>query len=112
MKPKTFDQVRSEFLELKTKRMTLRDIAALYHTLTFGDVGRILAGIEPKDPDKRDELGLAQLGTAPLCRKHGVVHVGRCPRPGGEGRDLFSMKPTELRRRFFNRETVQEGRKG
>ena len=59
--------------------ISLRDIAADYPGVTFGDVSRILKGQFPVSKCKREALRLAPLVPTEVCPKHGVVHVSRCP---------------------------------
>jgi hypothetical protein len=85
------DQIRSYLGFLHVEQgYTLRQIASLFDHLTYGDISRILRGIEPKAPLKRLEMGLPSVMPAPVCPIHNVVHLGRCP---GERqyRDLYAI---------------------
>lgn len=108
-KYKTPQQVREYLRKIKGTGKTLRDIADEYRYLTYGDVARALAGIMPAGNEKREDLGLAPLGLAPVCPVCGIVHVSsRCPRKRSF-RDLWETPIQVLKWQFENREVIQEG---
>lgn len=75
-----FENARENIRKMRDEGgLNLRQIADCFEHLTYGDISRILRGIEPKDIYKRAELGLPVMLPAPICLKHGIVHVGRCP---------------------------------
>jgi len=103
-----FEKLRKKFIQLHREGVSLRQIAGAYPGITFGDVSRIIQGVEPKSPAKRVALGLPRLGSAPICPNCGVVHVGRCTAGRHIEKPLFDQTVKELRWRFDHRETVQE----
>jgi hypothetical protein len=105
-----FEKLQNNFIKLRKAGYSLRQLARPYPGITFGDVSRIIRGIEPKSPAKRVALGLPRLGSAPMCPRCGVVHVGRCTAGRHVEKSLFDQPVKELRWRFDHRETLQEGR--
>lgn len=49
--------------------------------LTIADLSRFLRGEEPKNYNKRKELGLDTLAPAPVCPVCGIVHAKVCHLP-------------------------------
>ena len=49
-------------------------------TVTRAGVWRFANGYEPRASRLRRVFGLPLTAPAPVCPKHGKVHVGRCPR--------------------------------
>lgn len=109
MKHKTFQMVRDEILSARKQGLSLRQISAHYPGVSFGTIGRIIEGVEPKTPDIRHALGMTVYQPAPVCPIHGVVHVGRCPREVTYKR-LVDMPLDLLRWKFENRERISDGK--
>ena len=94
-------------LGLPETLLTFRTIAAALSersgiVVTAGTVHRFANGIEPKRNDLRHALGLPVTAPAPVCPRHGVVHVSRrCP--------ADNSKPRQKRRNWRGMALVLAG---
>lgn len=104
----SFEKLKKNIARLHSEGLTYRQVAAMYPGATFGDVSRILHGVEPATEEKRRAFGLPALKPAPVCEPCGVVHVGRCP-GNRRQRRLTEQSAAELAWRLVNREIIQDG---
>ena len=71
---------RSKSPKSPKRRMSYREIAAKFGSVSHAVIQRICKGIEPKTPAIRAALGLTTMLPAPACPKCNEVHVtSRCP---------------------------------
>lgn len=62
---------------------------------------------EPRNARIRHQLGLSVMVEVPACPECGQVHMTkRCPTKRLLHKDLFAMKPEELKARLINRECM------
>ncbi len=76
------DKLKIIARKLNKRYLVLRNwrLVAAEFDLNPGTADMIAHGYEPKTAELRCRLGLPALAPAAVCPKHGVVHVGRCPR--------------------------------
>jgi hypothetical protein len=100
-----YNAVRARLLELYDELHTWRAVGA-----SQGISGAMAFRIateyyEPRDQDIRARLGLPALDLAPVCPKHGVVHVRKtCPADPAKHKrvdDLDPLKITDLESAFI-----------
>lgn len=65
--------VRKQYLEKKSLRRVAKE--DYQGRVTFGDVQRMIKGIEPLKPQVRLAFGLQPMAPAPICLRCGEVHV-------------------------------------
>lgn len=72
-KEEVIQTLARQYMEFQSLRRVARECYG--GRVTYGDVDRMLDGIEPVKPEKRAAFGLSVLMPAPVCVKCGKVHV-------------------------------------
>ena len=94
----TTKTIASAWAALPVKKRSYRAVAKTLGVTAPTLRRYVLLGEEPRDPHKRAALGLPLTAPAPVCRVHGVVHVGACPRQRASDYDAWRSDPRRARK--------------
>ncbi len=103
----TEKQVLTNLQRKKALKMTLRDIAAEYDGITFGDIARALEGQFPKSKEKRAAMRLKPLVEVEGCNKCGEAHPIKHPRTRKPPTRWADMSVAAVRWAIDNREEMR-----